>query len=327
MSAAKWSAIVLVAAFSFAARAAEPAKPAILDPKDAGPDFNVQGEYTGQITAADGAKSPLAAQVVALGNGAFLAVLLPGGLPGDGWNGQDRIELSGKTEADATTFAGNGYTASIAAEAITGQTDKKAKLELKKVFRRSPTLGAKPPAGAIVLFDAQTTDELDKPRVDERKLLFAGTSTKRNFANFTLHVEFILPYMPDSAQQGRANSGLYLQKRYEVQILDSFAAKLDSGQCASIYKQRQPSLNMCYPPLSWQTYDMDFRQPEWNAAGLKTSNARITLKHNGVVVHDNVQITNKTGAGSPEGPLPGPINFQYHGNPVFFRNIWIVQPK
>ena len=129
--------------------------------------------------------------------------------------------------------------------------------------------------------------------------------------------------MPYARGQARANSGVYIQRRYEVQILDSFGLKGVHNECGGLYRQQEPDVNMCFPPLSWQTYDIEFTAAQWNAAGEKTANARLTVLHNGEPIHRNRELRNKTGAGKPEGPEPLPIYLQDHGNPVQFRNVWL----
>ncbi|HAN98985.1 MAG TPA: DUF1080 domain-containing protein, partial [Planctomycetaceae bacterium] len=96
-------------------------------------------------------------------------------------------------------------------------------------------------------------------------------------------------------------------------------------RCAALYRQLPPAVNASLPPLQWQTYDIRFRAARWNAAGEKSEPARITVIHNGIVVHDDIAIASKTGAGQPEGPEPLPILLQDHRNPVEFRNVWIVR--
>jgi len=332
---------VITAGFLSPARAAEPpaTKPAAAEKKvpvyltveSAGPEYKVQGEYAGQTDA----KEKLGAQVAAQGDGAFRAVFYAGGLPGDGWDGKGRVEVKGTTADGKTTFAGGaGYAATITGgDAMTGQTDKGAKFELKKVMRVSATEGAKPPAGATVLFDGMSLDAFAAgAKMDERKLLMAhspgrGPITRATFGDFTLHAEFLIPFKPGAKEQDHGNSGVYIQERYEVQILDSFGQPLNAGVCASVYRQTPPAFIMSYPPLSWQTYDIDFEAPRWDAQGKKVKNAVITVRHNGVLVHDKREVTSKTGAGKPEGPTPGLILLQNHGNPVFFRNVWIVDKK
>ncbi len=143
-----------------------------------------------------------------------------------------------------------------------------------------------------------------------------------------MHLEFKLPYMPAARGQARGNSGCYLQGRYEVQILDSFGLEGKNNECGGIYEIKDPDVNMCLPPLAWQTYDIDYTAARYDASGGKTANARITVSHNGVVIHDNVELPRATRAAPvKEGPEPGPIYLQDHGNPVRFRNIWVVEKR
>ena len=150
-----------------------------------------------------------------------------------------------------------------------------------------------------------------------------GTELLAKFRDYTLHVEYRLPYMPHARGQGRANSGLYLQSSYEVQVLDSFGLEGAFNECGALYRYRPPDQNMCLPPLSWQTYDLTFKSPRFDHQGNKICNARITVLHNGVAVHHDFEIERKTGAGKQESPTLWPIKFQDHSNPVRFRNIWI----
>jgi hypothetical protein len=162
---------------------------------------------------------------------------------------------------------------------------------------------------------------------EARHLLAAGTKSKQSFQNFTAHVEFLLPFKPYGRGQDRANSGVYLQDRYEIQVLDSFGLKGENNECGGIYTLAAPLVNMCYPPLTWQTYDIDFTAVKYDDTGKKTKNAVLTLKHNGVLVHDHLELKSNTpGNGKKEDATPGPFQLQGHGNPVFYRNIWVV-PK
>jgi hypothetical protein len=155
-----------------------------------------------------------------------------------------------------------------------------------------------------------------------------GVTSKQKFGNCKLHIEFRLPYMPKATGQGRGNSGCYLQGRYEVQILDSFGLTGKNNECGGIYSIKDTDQNMCFPPLAWQTYDIDYTAATFGADGKKTKNARITVKHNGVVVQDNVELDHATTAAPvAEGPTPGPLYLQNHGNPIRFRNIWLVETK
>jgi hypothetical protein len=175
-----------------------------------------------------------------------------------------------------------------------------------------------------VLFDGTNTDEFHNGRITEDGLLMEGADFKRTFTDFTLHLEFRLPYMPAARGQKRGNSGVYLQSRYEVQVLDSFGLDGAFNECAALYRYQPPRINMCLPPLQWQTYDITFLSPRFNDNGDKTCNARLTVVHNGVNVHDCFDVEHKTGAGRPESPDPYPIRLQNHSDPVRFRNIWIV---
>jgi len=297
-----------------------PEGPVYTDPADAGPDFSTQGEYLTDSAAAE----KYGAQVIALGDGKFEVVLLPGGLPGDGFEGKDRIKLTAARQGDAVDLtASGGYSGSISAGTLSLNTPQ-GTAQLKRIVRQSPRAGAKPPEGAIVLFDGSNVDAWQNGKMDDRHLLDAGTKSKQKFQDFTLHVEFLLPFKPMARDQERGNSGIYMQDRYEVQILDTFGHGPEFNGCGSLYRQKSPLVDMCYPPLQWQTYDIEFHGAKFDASGKKTQNATVTVNHNGVIVQDHYSITAKTGAGAREGPAPGPIQLQGHNNPVFFRNVWVV---
>lgn len=150
--------------------------------------------------------------------------------------------------------------------------------------------------------------------------------SKETFKDCQLHVEFRVPFMPDAKGQGRGNSGIGLQSRYEVQVLDSFGkAEPGTGDCGAIYNVAAPLFNACKKPLEWQTYDILFRAPRYDAAGKKIENARITVFQNGMLIQNNVEVTKGTGIGQePPTEQPGPINLQDHSNPVEYRNVWVL---
>jgi hypothetical protein len=321
-------------------------------------DFKIQGEYVGEH---------MGVQVIALGKGTLQAVILPGGLPGAGWDGKTKTLLDGKLDSESAKFeptkgklvkgspkdgeraylAGDpkkflatdtfypagqkDYTGTANGATFKIQTDDGKSLELKKTTRESDTLAAKPPAGAIVLFDGSNKDGWSGGRIDEKTHFLntdgADIKTKQNFNNYTAHVEFMLPFRPDARGQGRGNSGFYQVLMYEVQILDSFGLDGKDNECGGVYTKKAPKVNMCLPPLVWQTYDAEFTNAV-TEGGKVVKKARLTLKHNGVVVHDNIEINGKTGGSrnDPEG-TPGPLLLQGHGNPLQYRNIWVVERK
>ncbi len=150
--------------------------------------------------------------------------------------------------------------------------------------------------------------------------------TKKKFRDFKLHLEFRTPFMPESRGQGRGNSGVYLQERYEVQILDSYGLEGRDNECGGIYKVGAPRVNMCAPPMQWQSYDITFRAPRFDAAGNKVEDARLTVVHNGMTIHENLAIPRPTEAGPNSNVTePGGIYLQDHGNLVQYRNIWLVE--
>jgi hypothetical protein len=302
------------------AQDAKPKIPIYLTVEDArkeGPDIDLQGEYS---------DSKLGVQIVALGNDTFRAVVHTGGLPGQGWDMGAKLEVEAKREGDAVDFSAGGFKAKLTKGGLSGENSG-GRFTLQKVTRQSATLGAKPPAGAVVLFDGSHCDAFVGGHFDDlnRNLLASGSKTKQaDFQNFTLHVEFLLPFKPLGRGQDRANSGVYMQDRYEVQVLDSFGLKGLNNECGGIYSKTPPAVNMCFPPLVWQTYDIDFTAAGFDAEGKKKQNAVLTVRHNDVVVHDKVEINGPTGGGKKEDPSGGAIQLQGHGNPVFYRNLWIV---
>src|SRR5690606_29964707 len=182
--------------------------------------------------------------------------------------------------------------------------------------------------GAVVLFDGtpETVAAHWERAVLDGELLSEGALSRTTFGDFTLHLEFRLPWMPKARGQGRGNSGLYVAGRYEVQMLDSFGLSGADNECGGIYKVAEPEQNLCYPPLRWQTYDVDFTAAKFDAGGNKTANAKLTVKHNGYPIHENLELPGPTGgARSKDENGPGPVFLQDHGNPVRYRNIWVVE--
>lgn len=133
--------------------------------------------------------------------------------------------------------------------------------------------------------------------------------------------------MPEHRDQNRANSGIYIQNRYEVQVVDSFGWPPAINGIGSLYNESAPRVNASYPPLRWQTYDIFFRAPRFDNEGNKTENARVTAYLNGVLVQDDVELEGGTGAGGDHEEVPrAELYLQDHGgDPVRFRNVWLVE--
>jgi Domain of Unknown Function (DUF1080) len=315
---------------------------AIAEPKDAAkdPDFAIQGEYEGEFNPnayGNYAKRDrivkLGVQVIATGLGEFHLKYFEGGLPGAGWKGAQGWEhaavsnngkvevLNSKKEVIGTLTGGK-------------ITVKSEKLSAKRIDRKSKTLGAKPPQGAVVLFgepgDEKNWSNGKLMELSDGKFLTvfkAGSvKSKAKFGAFKAHIEFRLPWMPNSTGQGRGNSGVYIQDRYECQVLDSFGLKGENNECGGIYTQHKPLVNMCLPPMVWQTYDMEFT-PAVFEGEKKVKNARTTIYHNGVKIHDDIEFPKECPGGQKEAELPGPFQFQDHGDPVVYRNVWVVPVK
>ncbi|HUY31208.1 MAG TPA: DUF1080 domain-containing protein [Pirellulales bacterium] len=311
------------------AQAADDGTPAYTDAKAAGPDFAAQGEYVGELKTNEGPKK-FGLQVIALGKGKFRAVVYSGGLPGDGWEkGQKKRTHDGETKDGVVVITGDdGHLGKIKDGALTVTDSGGNKLgEFKKIERKSSTLGAKPPEGAVVLFDGKNADAFEGGKMTPDGLLQVGTKSKQSFGSFHMHLEFRTPFMPTAGGQGRGNSGVFLHDCYEFQVLDSFGLEGENNECGGIYSIKAPRVNMCFPPLSWQTYDFDFTAPKFDAAGKKTANARVTLLHNGVAIFQDFELPNLTAGGRNHEAPTGPLQLQNHGNPVNFRNIWVVERK
>ncbi len=321
------------------------ADPAVVEKND--PDFSIQGEYAGEWLSPGGEGTAIGVQVKALGRGKFQMHVFQGGLPGDGWNPKSKkvgpTSLARK-DGKVTGVDPKGNTINIENGKLIG-TDKKGKrlAVLARVERESRTLGMKPPEGALVLFDG--TDAEGWEPIRDRRLkktfsaltdkghLLRGTRSKKKFQSCKLHLEFRVPWEPNSGGQGRGNSGVYVQQRYEVQVLDSFGDPPAQGHCGGIYSIATPPFVMSYPPLRWQTYDIEFTKAEFEPAQKgkgrpkRVKDATISVWHNGVQIHENVKIFRDRTTASPksEGPGPESIFLQDHGHWVVYRNVWIVE--
>jgi hypothetical protein len=215
---------------------------------------------------------------------------------------------------------------------------------LNKVpFQPSPTLGEKAPAEGMVLFEGTNLNAWESRRAPAEPIQWLITDsgalevvseragkknkqdlkTKVTFGDYRLHLEFKLAHKPEATGQGRSNSGVIHLGLYETQILDSFGLYGRDNECGGIYKTREPDSNAGYPAGLWQTYDIEFKSPRFDVAGTKTADARMTVRLNGILVHKDVAVPKPTAGGKEAAQ--GPIVLQDHGNPVQFRNIWVVR--
>jgi hypothetical protein len=288
------------------------------------PEAEVQGLYEGAVKDVK-----FEARVIAMGKEAYKIYLrqdLGGGKVG-------KVELDGKTEGDAVTFKNKGgeveWTASYGAGALKG-TAGGVEFTAKRVERKSPTMGKKPPQGAIVMLDGKNFDNITPSKTAEEwkpaddgsiQVAKGGMNSKQQFdGSFDYHVEFLCPLQPPARSQGRGNSGCYLPNGDEVQVLDSFGMDTyKGGGCGGLYNYKDPDVFDVFslaslPPLEWQTYDMEYRVMKED--GKLVGKPKLTVYHNGIKIHDQAELKNAARKGG--------FHWQDHGNPVRYRNIWVV---
>ncbi|MCP4644188.1 MAG: DUF1080 domain-containing protein [bacterium] len=309
-------------------------------------DIDTQGIYKGSFSSGARKGQDLTVQMVAQDKGKFRAVF-----PFDAETPRvyvgGRIDKEGKGEFTGTVdLKDKGgkveVTAVLDANAKTfeGKFDGKGRasqFKVTKIDAKSPTFDKKPPEGAVVLLDGSNLDSwIAMPEkwamVEEGAMQVSSPNlrTKQEFGSATYHLEFRTPFMPGDGigSQGRGNSGMYVQGRYEIQVLDSFGAEPQWNLCGGIYKVAVPLTDAVFPPGVWQTYDIEFQAAQFDAAGKKVKDAVITVVHNGVTVHDNLVLPNVTAGGISDQEAPtGPIMLQHHGNPVRYRNTWVLPKK
>lgn len=257
------------------------------------------------------------------------------------------VKATGKAEQDRISASVGEWKFDIDGGEFRGsriEQEGPALFVLSKAERLSPTLGRPAPAGAVALLDGSNLDQWRHRNGARLNWLLAGETmviapdkggdaiTRRNFGDCELHLEFRLPYEPGRRGQGRANSGLLFQDgSYEVQILDSYGLPGYWDECGALYKVAPPKVNMCAPPGQWQTYDVVYTAPRFDANGTLTAPATATVRHNGVLIHTDTPLTALTSHSqrirrSAKPPSqPGPISLQDHGHPIAFRNIWVLE--
>lgn len=304
------------------------------------------GEYEGTYQADQAQTTKATAKVIAEGPAYYRVVLqadplISGGAPAQfeiyGVQQGNKVNLFGRSNSQRWhgTIDGDRLVADPGYYGIG--------LELKKTTHKSPTEGAQPPAGAVVLLAYSPGSPPDssawkggswKPQDDGSLQCDPGKGSilsKQNFGDMKLHLEFWLPLMADNFGQARANSGVIINNLYEVQVLDSFGLVPSMGDCGAIYSQARPRVNANLPPEHWQTYDITFRAPRMNSDGTVKEKARVTVELNGVKVQDGTQIEGATAGHEPGKPpanaAKGPLQLQDHGNRVRYRNIWVVETK
>lgn len=297
----------------------------------------IHGNWEGSITKGDLKGTSLSAKVVGESEHEYLVLLTVG-------EGVE-VQFRGLTQHGMTTFFGsvdlgearggahavNALAANDAMEGVLRKgLGKPNEFAMKRVEKGSPTLGMSPPNGAIVLMDGANLDQWtpDPPtwRIignEAAEVTSSNLRTLDEYGSGTYHIEFKTPYMPGARGQARGNSGVYLLGRYEMQVLDSWPNPPADNEAGGIYKQAVPLVNASLPPLEWQTYDIEFTAPAFDASGTKTQNARLTVRHNGVLIHDDLELTDVTpgGVSGTEAPT-GPLMFQHHGDRVQYRNVW-----
>jgi len=205
---------------------------------------------------------------------------------------------------------------------------------------------APPPADAVVLFDGKDLSSwADVKGQPSRWVVRDGymesvkgagyVRTRQEFGSVQLHVEFATPSAVSGAGQGRGNSGVFLQGKYEVQVLDSYENKTyPDGQCGALYGRAVPLVNASCRPGQWQTYDIIYHRPIFDQSGKVTRKAVFTVIHNGILIQDHVALEGGTDWVGPHAVTEyaphadkGPLMFQDHSNPVRFRNVWVRELK
>lgn len=296
----------------------------------------VQGDWEGTLSG-DGWKDlPARAEIVGQPGNTYRALLYVGDM--------GAVEMVGMSRQDVAVFVGEfdlgdkgkflasaqAHAGELQGELISTTGAPGAKLALKRVVKESPTLGQKPPKSAVVLLGEGADEDawIAQPgNIGNGEMRIGGNTyvSKLEFGDAKIHLEFMPPYMPSDSGQARGNSGVYVHGRYEVQVLDSYADAPGVGTCGAIYSIAVPPAGACLPPGQWQTYDITYTAPKFDASGKKVADAVITVLQNGQTLYDNMVLPHVTPGGiSGEESATGPLMLQNHGDEVRYRNVWVL---
>lgn len=302
------------------------------------------GTYEGGYRAIGRAELPATGIVVSEGPGLYrTTVQFREAAPAEGFQ---QLELHGGVAGMRVTFLGYSNSAYWHGEVAEGKLlitrgDEHygGQFELKLTEHHSPTEGQAPPKGAVVLlpFEEGKPSNLDAWKNKEWKVLPDGSVqvasgkganyTVQQFGDMQMHIEFNLPHLPLAFGQGRANSGIYIQNRYELQILDSFGVLVSAGDCGAFYQLSTPRVNANFPPERWQTYDVTFRAPRLDSGGTQREPAKVTVLLNGVSIQEDLVLEHPSPGGAEKPAEKDCIQIQDHGNPIRFRNAWVAELK
>jgi hypothetical protein len=294
----------------------------------------------------------LVAQVIPRGRGTYVVHLLPK----FDQRCPPHATVEARVKEGALVFEDGPWSGRIQGARFTAKGRVQGKLaafELKKVSRPSPRLGVQPPEDAVVLFDGTGFEHWEgigkggKPQDVTWKLVdgameaaptleehgFAtSVRTRRTFQDYHLHVEFRLPLFPEIIGQSRGNSGIIFENYafHELQVLDSYGLPGYYDECGAIYTIAAPRVNMCRPPLEWQSYDIIYTGPRCDDEGNLLQAPRITVNHNGKLIHNDLELQESSAAAlqrreKPESCEVGRIKLQNHGDPVQYPNIWLEE--